>query len=299
MAGMCRPISNKGENEMIGRKVVVLSLLSVLLFSVFAAQSASAAVTTSKNIEAFTCRENGGVNDFDKRHCDPSDFVGQGNGQFGHVKINLGQTSEVDATNEKVKNATSESEPAVLKGEVLLVKTEISCTKVKNNLAKSSLTNSEPAAGQHTLSGAASAEYSTCTVLKPAKCTVKEPIVANATVHAVEGLEGPKAEKNAMGLEFIGSGASETFTEIEYLNKGAEACSLNKKVFPVKGKAYGTGGPTFESSQENKESGSTLVFTPKFKMEELILGEKPAEYTSIVTPRMGEAGNPITTTTVT
>ena len=290
---------------MIGRKIIGLSLLSVLVFCAFAAQSASAAVSTSKRITAFTCSSNApeSERDFTKAHCDNIDRTNPPAGKFGHVKI-VGQTKEVDATNETVTGETKESEPAVLKGEVLLVKTEISCKKVQNNLEKSSLTNEEPELNKHTLKGEASAEYSECTVLKPAKCVVKEPIVASATVHAVEGLEGPRKnekgealEKNAMALEFIGSGKEETFAEIEYLNKGAEACSLNAKTFPVKGKVYGTGGPTTESGQENKESGSTLVFTPKFNMEELTLGGKAAEYTSIVTPRMGRKEFAITTTT--
>ena len=168
---------------------------------------------------------------------------------------------------------------------------------VQGNLAKSALTNSEPELNKHTLSGTASVEYSNCTVNKPAKCTVKEPIIANATVHAVEGLEGPKAEKNAMGLEFIGSGKEETFTEIEYKNKGAEPCPLNGKTFPVKGKAIGTSGPTTESAQETQEGGSTVVFTPQFQMAALDMGGKPAEFTSIVTVRMGRTGNAISSTT--
>ena len=116
-------------------------------------------------------------------------------------------------------------------------------------------------------------------------------------MHAVEGLEGPKGEPNAMGLEFEGEGKEETFVEIEYLNKGAEACALNKKVFPVKGTAIATGGPTTASTQEDLESGATLVFTPEFKMEELTLGGNPAEFTSIVTARMGREGNAIGGTT--
>ena len=100
-----------------------------------------------------------------------------------------------------------------------------------------------------------------------------------------------------MGLEFTGHGENETFFEFEYLNKGAEACSLNGKNFAVKGKMFSTGGPTTESTQEDQESGATLVFTPKFKMQELECGGKPCELTSIVTARMGRAGNPIATTT--
>jgi hypothetical protein len=296
MTGELGLIFNQGENEMIGRKVVGLSLLSALLVCAFAAQSASAMEsTTSKRTTAVTCAPEAGQRDFSKAHCDFGDTVAPNTGKFGHVAIN-GETKEVDATNEKVTGETKESEPAVLKGEVLLVKTEITCKKIQNNLERSFIKNSEPEAGKHTLEGTFVVEYSECTVAKPAKCTVKEPIVAEAKMHAVEGMVGPKpGENNAMGLKFTGHGEKETFATIEYLNKGAEACSLNKKVFPVKGQAIGTSGPTTESTQEDQEAGSTLVFTPK--METLILGEKPAEFTSIVTPRMGRLGNPIAATT--
>jgi hypothetical protein len=284
---------------MIGRRAVVgLSLLSALLFCVFAAQSASAALTTSKNTTAFTCvktLDNSG--DFTKAHCDKEDTGVLGKEVYKHELIPLKTTTEVDATNDKVTESTTKSEPAVLKGTVNLVKTEITCNTVKNNTKESTIHNEEPEAGSHTFTGTVVVEYTNCTVSKPEKCTVKTPIVATATVHGVEGLEGPKGEKNAMGVEFVGHGVEETFTEITYQG---ESCALKNQTFPVKGKVIATNGPTTESSQENREAGATLVFTPKFKMQELKLGKEAAEFTSIVTPKMaGETGNPISLTTTT
>jgi hypothetical protein len=60
-----------------------------------------------------------------------------------------------------------------------------------------------------------------------------------------------------------------------------------------------TNGPTAESAQENKESGATLVFTPKFKMQTLTLGGNPAEFETITTATMFGLGNPISLTTTT
>ena len=111
-------------------------------------------------------------------------------------------------------------------------------------------------------------------------------------------MEGPKGEKNAMGLEFVGSGEKELFTEVEFL--GALCPLGDKSEFPINGRVVATNGPTTESAQENKHTGATLVFTPKFKMQTLKLGPSNAEFSTIVTPFMfGANGNPITTTTTT
>ncbi len=287
---------------MIARRAIIgLSLLSALLFSAFAAQSASALlVTVSNNTTAFTCVKGGPTKDFSKAHCNKEDTVVPPTGEYGHEVIALNTTTEVDATNKNVTNSTKDSEPLVLTGTVALAKVEIECLTVKNNAANSTVHNVEPVSKQHKFTGTIQTEFSECNVKKVTKCIVKEPIISNATVNGVEGMEGPKGEKNAMGMEFVGSGAEETFAEIEFKNKGAEACSLNGKTFPVKGRAVATDGPTTESSQENKESGATLVFTPKFKMQTLKLGPNAAEFHGILTPKMaGVGGNPISMTTTT
>jgi hypothetical protein len=281
---------------MIGRRAVIgLSLLSSILLSAFAAQSAFAAEETSKNTTAFTCEKVGPGNEFADAHCD-----NKTGGEFAHKLIPLNTTTELEGSNTSVTESTKKSEPAVLKGTIGLAKVTIECAKVKNNTAKSLVHNVEPVAGQHTFTGTAQNEFSECNVKELAKCIVAEPITSNANIHAVEGMEGPKAEKNAMGIEFIGSGAEETFAEVEFKNKGAEACSLNAKKFPIKGKVVATSGPTTESAQNNKHSGATLVFTPKFKMQTLKLGPNEATFETIGTATMaGAGGNPISLTTTT
>ena len=83
------------EIQMIGRRATVgLSLLCALAFCAFAAQSASAAKAV--NTTAFTCVE-GATKDFSDAHCDTK--VTAGTGQYGHVVIPQGTTTEVVGEN--------------------------------------------------------------------------------------------------------------------------------------------------------------------------------------------------------
>jgi hypothetical protein len=284
------------ENQMRGRNVFVgLCILNAVLFGALGAQTASA--ITGDNTTAFTCASNGGAKDFSKAHCDPGDTVTPGTGSFGHVTIS-GKTSEIDATNSAVTNSTKDSEPAVLKGIVALVKTEITCSTVKADAKNSFIENIELAGKGHVVKGTVRSEFTKCTVNAPSKCTIKEPIVSEAKIEGVEALipPNPTLEGEAMGVEFKGEGGpGTTFADLVY--EGAE-CALKGKKFEVTGNAIATAGPSTESRQDNRESGATLVFTPKFNMQELKIGSNLAEFTSIVTPKMA-GGNPISLTTTT
>jgi hypothetical protein len=279
---------------MIGRRVsMCLALISALSACALASQGASAA--KSVNTTMFTCiMEPSSKGDFDDAHCDKSN---PGKGKFTHSLIPLDTTTEMDATNEKVTAETKEPEPAVLKSTVNLAKTTIECTVVKGNTQKSLVHNVETE-GKHTLTGVAAAEYSGCNVTQPAKCSVAEPIIAEAIVTGVEKLGPGKSE---MGIEFTGKGEEETLAVLEYKNKGEESCPLKGVSAKVKGSAIATSGPTTESIQTNEWGGSTLVFTPKSEMQKLKVGKEAAEFTSIITPRMSGAcgGSAISATTVT
>jgi hypothetical protein len=273
---------------MIGRRSVIgLALLSALAVSAFAAQTASAVEAT--NTTAFTCVKGSGALDFADAHCDQN--VGAGKGEYGHVAIEKETSGE--ATNEKVTNSTKDSEPAVLKSKVAGAKITIECAVVKG---EGTGANKE-IEKRHTGSGKGSTKFSSCNVKELTKCVVAEPIVASVTGVPLEGLIGPKEEKNAMGGEVKGTGAEETFTEIEFKNKGAEACAVNAKKFPVKGSATVTSGPTTESSQAGKSTGATAVYTPKFKMQNLKLGVETAEFSLITTVTAN--GIPLSGTTFT
>ncbi|MGB7684356.1 MAG: hypothetical protein WBL45_01070 [Solirubrobacterales bacterium] len=282
---------------MIGRRAVIgPSLLSALLVCAFAAQSAPAIVTThSLNTTMVTCQKIGAGNEFGDAHCD-----NKVSGEYAHVAVEKGKTTKISATNANLTGGTKDTEPAIFKFTIGLAKATIECLKVESNAATSSLTNTEPAAGQHTFSGTVEIAISECNVKELKKCIVAEPIGWDANVTGVEGMEGPKGEKNAMGIQFVGAGAEESFGTIEFTNKGAEACSLNGKSFPVKGKMVATGGPTTESAQENKGPGATLVFTPKLKMQTLLFfGPNAATFETIITPTNSTSKTPISMTTST
>ncbi len=289
-----------GSHQMIRRRAVVgLALLSALLFCAFVTQSAFATVgIKSKNTTTFTCVKDGsGTGDFKDAHCDETHP--EKKGSFTHQSIKVGETTQVDATNEGVTESTKKSEPAILKSTIGLGKVEIECAVVKGNTANSTQHNVEPSVGQHEFTGFAEAEWSKCNVKIVKGCIVAEPLIAKANFYGVEGLVGPKGEKNAMGVEYKGAGPEELFAELEFKNNGGEACSLNGKKFPVKGSVIGTAGPTTESAQENKESGTTIAITPKNNMQTLKLGPNPAEFSVIAVPKMAGGGNPISITTTT
>jgi hypothetical protein len=290
---------------MTGRRAVIgLSLLSALFVCAFAAQSASALVTTkSNNTTAFTCVEKDGTTnkDFKDEHCDEA--VPSPTGKFEHKVIPLNTTTEIGGTNEKTANGTTTSTPAVLKGTLAGLKVTITCTTVKNNEKNSVVHNVEPVAKQHTFTGFIETEFTNCTVTGLSKCVVSEPIVSKANVHGVEGFKGPKEEEKAMGIEFEGAGAEKLFASITFTDTAEKKCPLKNQTFPVNGTVVGTNGPTAESKQDNKHSGSTLTFqdlTGKVKMQTLTLGPNAAEFTAIATPTMaGVGGKPISMTTTT
>jgi hypothetical protein len=291
---------------MIGRRAIAgLSLPSALLFCAFAAQSALATETKPANTTAFTCVASGGetTKDFKDAHCDEA--ITAGTGSFEHLKIAKNVKTQFKATNEKVTEKTTKSEPLVLKFEVPGGKVTITCTTVKNNEAESFVENSEPEAGVHRLKGTLRMEVSNCTATELAKCVVAEPIITMFNLEGVQefkrngvNVKGPKGEEKPMGIKFTGEGAEETFAEIEFKNKGAESCSLNGKIFKCKGSMIATSGPTTESKQDNKWGGATWVFTPKFEMQTLKCGANNLELSTILTPTMaGIGGNPLSTTT--
>lgn len=262
-----------------------LSLFGVLFLCSVMAPSAIA--VKAINTTAFTCVSSGGETnkDFKDAHCDEK--VPAGTGSFEHKKIPAGEKTEVEFTNEKVTEATKKSEPAILKSKVGLTKTEIQCAVAKGT---GTFTNEETEK-KHGGSGTGVSEMSSCTVVQPLKCTVKEPVVASGSGGPVEGLG---AGANEMGAEVKGTGEKETFTVVTY--EGAE-CSLKGKTFEIRGSAIATSGPTTESPQTGKSTGATAVYTPQNEMEKLKLGIEAAEFSVIGTATV--KGIPLSGTTVT
>ena len=269
---------------MIGRRTVIgLSLLSALLFSAFAVQSASAAI--SANTTMFTCVDTGEAKtgDFTDAHCDTEGEKGKS--QYAHVSISNGSTTKLQATN---KTTGVETVATVLKSKVGLVSTEITCNTVESN-TENSLAHNEELNGKHTITGLAELKFTNCSVQKPAKCDVVEPIVAKVEMNGVDKLGAGETE---MGLEIKGIGAEETFTEMTFTE--AE-CTLKGTTVKLKGSAIGTG----KVAQGKKHAGATMVFSPENGMQKLKFGTSEATVTSTVTVTNATSKTPISPTTTT
>jgi hypothetical protein len=257
---------------MIGRRAVIgLALLGALILSAFAAPSASAASAT--NTTAYTCVEGAGK-DFSGFTCNIN--VTPGTGSFGHAAIKAGETTETDI----------EIFFTRIKGELGGVKLEITCSFVDQG---SSLTNTEPSAKAHNVSGSATLKIVFCTVMKPAKCTVKEPVV---TELIFEGVEGLGVGKNEMGLEFKPKKGTTFFS----LTLEGKECALKGIPLEVKGTAIATG----ELFPTEKHTSTSLAFTNAMTKETLSLGGKAAEFEASMKVRMAGGGiNGIALTTTT
>ena len=109
----------------------------------------------------------------------------------------------------------------VLKSKLAGANAEISCTKGKFEAQPEE--EGESAEGK--------IELSSCTVNKPGKCTVKQPIVAQFTGQLEEG-SGKLVDK------LTGSGTGETFAKMTF--EGGTGCSVNGDTVPL------TGTQTFE-----------------------------------------------------
>lgn len=266
------------------RAVVALSLLSALFLCAFAAQSASAA--PGKNTTAFTCiKVEAKTGDFADPHCDTK----AAEGDYAHLSLGLVKT-KITIGNEETKNSTTESTPAVLRGESFKVQIEISCAAVSGEGTQS---NEEPEGKSHRVKATATINHSKCTVLKPAKCSVKEPIEMKVQA---EGVEELGAGKNEMGIEFKpeGGGALTTITF-----EGAE-CPFKGIPLKLEGTMIATGGT---AAQTERHAGATKVFTNAMTAETLKLNERAAEFSASTTVRRvpieGVKQNPISLTTVT
>jgi len=263
-----------------GKFAAVLSLLCAL-FCAFAAQSASAAQGTT----AYTCSSGASMKEFSEEHCDKG--VGEAEATYGHIELGLNEQREVEVVNGKTKNETKESTPAVLKGTIAGVAAEITCTTVSGS---AKITNKEITGVMQNEGTGVAIKYSACTVNKPVKCKVKEPIEMKGSSITVENLG---AGKNEMGVEFKPE-AGKPLATVTF--EGAE-CGLKGVAVEVTGTLMGTGSRG--NTEKNSSSGATLLFTNEMSKETLKLAGKAAELSSTVTVSMKEAGGkPITLATV-
>ncbi len=286
---------------MTGRKTAIgLSLLCALLFSAFAAQSASATAGTT----AFTCVKGGGSEDFADAHCDES--VGTSNGEYGHVAIGESET-KVDLTNAKTTSKTTESKGAIFKSTSGGIALEITCASAEGAASIKDIAKGPD--GEMAVEGAEGGQitFSECKMPLPVNeskepvCKVKEPILTTgSSMTRVEQGSG----KNTMGVELkppVKEAKTEPFTELTFENIAGKSCFLNSKTVAVTGTAMGTGarGP----SKSVNSSGATLLFTTEMTKETLKFGAAAAEFEASITVSMTNADgktteNPVALTTI-
>jgi hypothetical protein len=262
------------------KAVFSFALICAALFCAVVTQSVPAA--QGINTTPYTCVEKAG-GDFKDAHC--NEKVSPGTGKFGHVPITI--PTLVEVINSKIKNATKESTPAILKGELAGAKLEIICSTVSG---EGELAPEEPEAKKHLslLVAEWAIKWLLCKIIKPAKCTVKEPIEFRLAGEGVEAL-GPG--KNEMGLEFRpAKGKALTTITLE----GAE-CALKGLSFEVQGTAIATGVP----APTEKHTGATQFFTNAMTKETVSIGGKPAEISSAITLKKLGLENAIALTTAT
>jgi hypothetical protein len=249
---------------MIGRRAAVgLSLLCALAFCAFAAQGASAKGTT-----AFTCAKvEPKTGKFADAHCD----TGSSEGEFEHQAIT--ETTELELSNAKTKNATTEAEPSVLSGILLGAEVRVECKTVEGT---GSLTNGVFEGTMRT-TGTMVIKHSACTVTKPSKCKVKEPITYNSKFTTYQNA-------TEMGLSVTPASGTEFGS---FTLEGAE-CPI-KQTFGISGSFELTPGGTAEGK------GATLWF--ECKKGTLKWGGNAYELTGAITLRRKGGGNPIVFTT--
>jgi hypothetical protein len=250
---------------------VGLSLLCALVFSAFAASSASAFGTT-----AFTCKKQaaGVASTFSDEHCTKAVV---GTGGWKHEPIALNTKTAFTASNEKTELETTKAKHATLNSKIGGLETEITCTTVT---AEGFLTNETPGGAGTEMVNTGSEiviHYSGCTVPKPAgqNCKIKE---GKITTNKLKSTTAGKGDK----IEFKPE-AGTTFVPITF--EGCKTVELSK-TYPVEGSVLAIpNGATLETTEAQVTTDNTLTF-----------GGQKAGLTSSTTVRMKE-GEPIAMTT--
>ena len=259
------------------RASIGLSVLCALVFCAFAAPSAGAL----KGTTAYECKPaKEGATGFTDEHCTKE--AEKGKASFEHVLIPNGSTS-VTITNHE----TEKTFPVVrMKVTVAGVVVELQAKKA-TSCGTTAVENVVNAKKQMEVAGKGCVEFSEVTVVKPAKCKVKEPISAN--IFGSTELE--EVEKKPVGgTGYFGSGKEGSFTTIIFL--GSE-CSLEGPTFIVNGSVHAN--MPFE---EGREDGPTLRFNTAQTEKTLIFGGWKAAFEATLTSRSatGEK-NPVSVTT--
>src|SRR3954451_1919864 len=150
------------------RTTVGLCLLCAIVVSAVAAQSASALIGGTT---MYTCKKLGAGHNFKKAHCKSADFS-VGSGEYEHVTVPEGTTTEFSTTNKKNGLTTESAIITKLKSTIAGIAFEIQGTEIAGF---GTLTNTPGKPGEHTVSGVGTFFHNGLTVTAPKEkgCKVK------------------------------------------------------------------------------------------------------------------------------
>lgn len=256
------------------RALASILLLCALCLCAFAAPDAVAL----KGTTAYECKPvSEGAVGFTDEHC--TEEAGKGKAKYEHVLI------PPEATSVTIINHETKTSPVIrMKASVGLTKVELQAGKA-SACEKTSFKNTVNAEKQMEVAGEGCMNFSEVTVSAPAKCKVKEPIVAN-----IFGSTEIKEAESFRGTGYSPGGGGEGFTSITF--EGAE-CALKGKTFIITGSVRAN--MPFE---EGKVDGPTLRFSTAQTEKTLKFGTNPAGFEATLTARSatGEK-NPVSVTT--
>jgi len=261
-------------------------MLCALVFSAFAAQSASAALSGTTG---FTCKlkaVEGGAG-FSKAHCKTADAVASG-AKYEHVAIANGTTTELTGTNELtpgegVKNSSLKT--TVAGTAIELVATGVSGTGTMSN----SLVGEEHiASGATNTSATTGITYTGVTVTAPGGgvCTAEESSGVNPGMISTKPLKASTAGQG-MGLKFEPASGTQF---AEFFISGASCPAAVKGVQKVFGTVVTTSidGATSNFTETQTTEQGTLRYGaatgPKAGLEGLLTLKTRANSTEAFTP---------------
>lgn len=221
--------------------IAAIGLLCALAISAIAAPGASAEPTGTT---VFTCRNNPGLGTFSDAHC----RTGASLGNYAHIAIEPGETTELNGTNASTCAETTTSCPFKLKGTAAGVATELEAKKASiTGSIDNSLVGEE-----HRVTGTGTLTLEEVSVVAPAGkgCVVKGGQV-------VTGLLKFTASAAGMFLK-IEPNSGTAFTEITI--EGCTVAGLNNK-FPLTGSVTGVpSGATVGFAEAETTIGAPLKF---------------------------------------
>jgi hypothetical protein len=250
---------------MNGRRTLVgLALLSALALTAFAAPSAAQAGTGTT---AVTCVEvTPPTGDWADAHC----TVPATDGSFAHEVIPVGQETTIESS--------STLASITLSGTIATIKAKITCT---GQSGMGVITNEEPTAGNHTLTGKETEiKYTGCDIDLGKTEVTCSLVGGEVNVPSVKSMDVENAHTFAMGIKFEPTKG----TVFATFKTGNDCPNIPNQEFNITGSALGV------------PHGATLEFTEASTKPTLSLGGNAASFTDTDTLKM-TGGNPISTTT--